>query len=442
MNQIQTFLRRTLDFSILAVFFFVPWWLRPLWMPRSAYFMGFIITLPLAFALVTWLLLGAPGIQSALNDARRWWIAALAVLVGWVMLSPQWSDFPSASTSAAQQFAVVALFGLIAVCAGPSARSVAVALAMGVIFQAVIVVAQVQLQEPVGLTNLGEFEIRPFNRGLSIVAAGRDHLMRPYGLTIHPNVIGGYFTVAILCMAAWLVVDRDLPVWRQAVRFGIMALTLWGLCLTFSRSAWGALVIGLASIIVAWWRRGAVKPPTRRTALAAAGAILIAALFGISYSKYVWARAGVTEDVTEQRSISDRRVFIGIALQVAYEHPILGVGIGAFPWVSNVIVNSGPYRGYLRGDNVHDVPLLVTSELGLVGLALWLITLAIGLLVVWRQVLDPFATGLAAGVVALLAIGVLDHYPWSVFHFGLLFWGSLGIALRHARPTVEPPESS
>src|SRR5437773_2145960 len=83
----------------------------------------------------------------------------------------------------------------------------------------------------------------------------RDRLMRPYGLTIHPNVIGGYFTVALLCMAAWLVVDRDLPRWRQAVRFGAMGLILWGLCLTFSRSAWGALAIGLALIGIAWWRK-------------------------------------------------------------------------------------------------------------------------------------------------------------------------------------------
>ncbi len=441
MNQIQTFLRRTLDFSILAVFFFVPWWLRPDWMPRIVYQTGFLITLPLFVALVAWLLLGAPGLKAVFRDIRRWWIVFLALLLGWAFLSTQWSNYPGPTTSAAVQFGLVALFALVTVCAGPPARSVAVALAMGVIFQGVIVIAQVQLQQPVGLTDLGEFEIRPFNEGLSIVAAGRDHLMRPYGLTIHPNVIAGYFTVALLCLTGWLVDDRGLARWRRAVRLVVIGIGLWALCVTFSRSAWGGLFGGLILVAIAWQRRGSTKPALRPTILLASAAVVLIGLFGLSYSKYVLARAATGGDVTEERSISDRRLFIGIALQLAYEHPIAGVGIGAFPWESNDIINAGPYRGWLRGDNVHNVPLLVFSELGVVGFGLWLVTLAIGLIGVWRKAIDPFATGLAAGVAALLVIGLVDHYPWTVFHFALLTWGSLGIVLHSINGTARSPRT-
>ncbi len=432
MNQIQTILSRTLDFSTLAVFFLVPWWLRPEWMPDGPYYSRFLIAIPVFSAIIIWVLLGVPGLSAALHDVRRWWIVPFTALAVWVLLSPQWSDFRSQSATAAQQFTLAALFALVAACTGPSARSIAVALAMGLIFQGVIVIAQVQLQSPVGLTDLGEFEIRPFNRGLSIVEAGRDFLMRPYGLTIHPNVIAGYFVVALLCLTGWLVADCDLSAWRKAIRLGVIGLGVWAVCLTFSRSAWGALVIGLALVFVSWFRKGAAKPARKYTLLAAASSVLIIGLFGMSYTKYVWARTGEGGDTTEERSISDRRLFIGIALQVAYEHPVIGIGIGAFPWVSNDIINAGPYRGWLRGDNVHDVPLLVLTELGLVGLTMWLLTLAAGLIVVWRTVYDPFAVGLAVGAVALLAIGVLDHYPWSIFHFLLLLWTSLAVALRHS----------
>src|ERR1051325_5561457 len=138
MNQIQTFLRRVLDFAILAVFFFVPWWLRlpPDQFPRSIYrdgiyLSGFLIFIPLFLAVVTWLLLGVPGLKSALSDVRRWWIIFHALLVGWAFLSTQWTNYSGPTTNAAQQFAIVALFALVTVCAGPPARSVAVALAMG-----------------------------------------------------------------------------------------------------------------------------------------------------------------------------------------------------------------------------------------------------------------------------------------------------------------------
>jgi hypothetical protein len=431
MNHIQTLLRRVLDFSILAVFFLAPWWLRPDWMPQNSYQTGFLIFLPVFVAIVMWLLLGLPGLKSAFSDVRFGWIIFLGLLVGWAFLSTQWSRYPGPTTTAAQQLAIVALFALVIVCAGPPAKSVAVVLAMGTIFQGVIVIAQVQLQQPVGLSDLGEFVIRPFNRGLSIVVAGRDQLMRPYGLTAHPNMIGGYFTMALLCLTGWLVADEGDAWWRRRLRTIVLGIGLWALCVSFSRSAWGALVGGLILVAVAWSRNGSARPPLRRTVPIAVGALLLIGLFGVSYSKYVMARAGTGGEVTELRSISDRRIFIGIALQLAYENPIAGVGIGAFPWESSAIINAGPYRGFLRGENVHNVPLLVFSELGIVGFVLWISVVGIGLLAVWRNVHDPFATGLAAGAAALLAIGLLDHYPWAIFHFALLFWGSLGIALHH-----------
>jgi hypothetical protein len=433
MKRLQTVLYSILNYSVLAVFFFVPWWLRPDWLPDNPYYLGFLVTIPVILTVAAWLALGLPGLKAAFGDGRFWWITFLAALMLWALLSPQWSGYPGVAMTAAQQFALVALFALVLACAGPPARSVAVALAAGVVCQGIIVLMQVWLQQPVGLSALGEFEIRPFNAGLSIVAAGRDHLMRPYGMTIHPNVIGGYFTVALLCLSGWLVSDHGLARWRQLVRLGTLALGFYGLLITFSRSAWGALLGGLALIALTWWRAGAPRPPRQAVALAAAGAALLTLIFALTYPNYILARTGVGGDVTEERSISDRRIYIEIALQVIRENPLKGVGVAVFPWRANEILRSPEYlaRGIdLRGDYVHNVPLLVLAELGIVGFVLFVAALAAGFGIVWRSVYDPFAVGLAAGAAALLAIGLLDHYPWSIFHFALLLWGSLGIALR------------
>jgi hypothetical protein len=83
----------------------------------------------------------------------------------------------------------------------------------------------------------------------------------------------------------------------------------------------------------------------------------------------------------------------------------------------------------MAGENVHNIHLLALGELGMVGFAFWLLVWGAGMVAAVRTVRDPFAIALIGGTVALLAVGMLDHYPWSIFHFALLLWASLGIAL-------------
>jgi len=431
----QPYVRSAFDLAICAVFFFVPWWLRPDFMPRPPYFMGFLITIPVLLTIALWVALGLPGLRGALDDLRVWWIGGFAALIAWVLLSPLWSDHPDVAWETAVQFAVVALFALALACARPSARLIVNALAMGALFQSVIVIAQVALQHPVGLSDsLGEFAIRPNNAGLALLAAGTDRLMRPYGLTIHPNVIGGYFTVALLGMTGWLT-DTRLPRWRWIARLGTMGIVLWALLLTFSRSAWGGLILGLMVIVIGWRRKGVIRLSRRRITPILTGAAVLAVVFSLSYAPFVWARTATGSEGTEERSIADRRFFIGIAQQISSENPVAGIGMGVFPWVANDIINAGPYRGWLGGENVHNVALLALSELGIIGFSLWYFTILSGLSAAWQVARDPFETGLAAGVIALLAIGLLDHYPWSIFHYQLLLWGGMG-ALLHTNNQV------
>src|SRR5258708_6856485 len=117
----------------------------------------------------------------------------MVALVLWLRLSATWSLYPDDSLGAAQQFAVVALFALVTICVGVAPRSVAIAFAMGMIVQTVIAVAQTSLQHSVGLSWFGEFGLTPNQSGVSVLMAGTDRWLRPYGLTNHPNVLGGRF---------------------------------------------------------------------------------------------------------------------------------------------------------------------------------------------------------------------------------------------------------
>ena len=118
---------------------------------------------------------------------------------------------------------------------------------------------------------------------------------------------------------------------------------------------------------------------------------------------------------------------------------MLGVGIGNFPWRTSYYLVDTFYD--LRGDNVHNVYLSAWAELGLVGFALLLVALVAGLAAAFRAARSPIEVAgaswlddrtaraaLLAIAVAVAVIGLLDHYPWTILHFQMLWWGGLAVA--------------
>src|SRR3954469_6844233 len=163
---------RLLDWLILSVFFMIPWRLQihADWLPTSID-RSFLIMLPVTLSLEIWLLLGAPGLRSALRDRRRWWLLLIFALIGWIWLSTRWSPAPSLSTTSAQGFTIAALFTLMVTSIGPSPRRIAQALAMGVVLQSVIAIGQVAVQHRLGIDILGETQLTVGDPDFSMLVA-------------------------------------------------------------------------------------------------------------------------------------------------------------------------------------------------------------------------------------------------------------------------------
>ena len=450
MTAIRSVLRPYLHTCILLVFFFVPWWLRPSWMPEQPYIAGFIISIPIALSIVLWLCTGAEGFGRLLRDSRRWWLLLAILFLAWAAWSPAWALRRNVAEDAASQLGIVLLFALLVNCAGPTPRWIAAALVVGLIFQGVIVIGQVYWQRPLGLSFLGEFLIRPNRRGLSVLFASGEELMRPYGLTIHPNVIGGYFAVGLLALSGWLITARRW--WERTAIYVICAVGGWALLITFSRSAILATVVGALCVAI-WWiakLRLVTRAVVGRIAVLAVVALCVTSVFGLTYAKFVMARAGVGGEVTELRSVTDRRIFVQIALDIVGQHPLIGnrpvtgVGLANFPYAAARWLFRSPYSE-LKPDYVHSYPLLVITELGFTGFILWSLLLAVGAGIAWESARDPFAVGIGAGAVALLTVGLFDHYPWTILHFALLLWACIGVAMRPTRSSASnhhPPTTS
>ncbi|NDJ60138.1 MAG: hypothetical protein GYB67_03385, partial [Chloroflexi bacterium] len=335
------------------------------------------------------------------------------------------------------QLASVALFALAVSCAGPPPRAVLTVLIVGLVANSVITILQAEHQAWIGLTILREFRFSPTTPGVSVILAGDWRYARPYGLLPHPNLLAGSLLIGVLAAATWVLSARR---WRRFAGITAVGLGFWALLLTFSRAAWGGLVVGGLIALVSLRPFVQIRALRRSLIAALAVVVIIGGLFFAAYQPLLLARVGVGAEATEIRSVVDRVIYTELALQAIGESPVLGVGLGNFPQVADDYLAETSFD--LRGDQVHNVLLAAWAELGVIGLVLLLTALISGVVVALRHLrqTDHLADraariGLLAGVGALFAVGWFDHYPWTILHFQIAWWGLLAAAL-------QPPSSA
>jgi hypothetical protein len=459
-------LLKPIQIAVLAAFALLPLWYRLPTRPEifaPLYVSRFLLLLPLLGAIGAWLLSGLPGF-AALRRSDHWrrlWALSLLSLALWGLLSIHWAFIrfrdPGAGETAALQLGIVTLFALVVACAAPPLRAIIAVLTLALIPNALVTIAQAINQEALGLTALGEFQFHPTWEGVSLLRAGDLVYVRPYGLMPHPNAAAGMLMIGLLASSTWLFHPRALI---RVGAAGLCGLGLAALLLTFSRAAWLGLAFGGLVMLLGMWRQlfgerwrlvrrrstslddaeTPVSPSGERVnasrralfatlALSVALALVVGGWFVAQYRPFLAARMGEGQESLELRSVSDRIVFTDFALRSIRERPILGVGIGNFPWRASYYIAETFYN--LRGDNVHHVFLSAWAELGSVGLALLLAALVCGLVVAIKRLRDDAAyrVALVAIVAALIVVGLFDHYPWTMLHFQVAWWGSLAGAL-------------
>ncbi len=298
-----------------------------------------------------------------------------------------------------------------------SLREIALPLALQVALQAVVAVTQSLLQHSLGLRSLSEYPLDPAHGGVSIVWAGERLALRAYGLTDHPNILGGSLALGLVLLA--VVWWRASPGWRPVLAF-TFALGAAALLLTFSRAAWVALAAGglvMAALLVA---RRKLRMLGELTVLAL-GSLLIVLPFVLVNLPFLGMRLEIPATLPaadapllspEETSFLERFALNEAAIRIFKERPLTGVGLGAFP----IALHSRLPDFRFEPQPVHIVLLLAAAELGLPG----------GLVYLWVT-LSPWAAfwlarrrvrltpGLvaASGALAVSAvIGLFDYYLW------------------------------
>ncbi|MFC1609303.1 O-antigen ligase family protein, partial [Patescibacteria group bacterium] len=114
----------------------------------------------------------------------------------------------------------------------------------------------------------------------------------------------------------------------------------------------------------------------------------------------------------EQKSVNDRVSYFSEVKQVIQDDFWFGVGAGNY--TLEVMKNDRLQRPVWEYQPVHNVFLLVFSELGLIGFILFISILTSLLIKSGFEVVPVF--------VALFVFMTLDHWIWTS-HFGILFFG-------------------
>lgn len=237
--------------------------------------------------------------------------------------------------------------------------------------------------------------------------------MRAVGTSVDPNSLGGLLMVGFVLGAGQLF-GRN-PVVSRWLSGPAVALCGMATLLTYSRGAWVGAAAGLGVILIV----------RRRAWLPALGALGVAAVVlgaGAGFVDRLWQGFTLQDPATRLRLQEYQN-----ALEIIRRHPWFGVGFGD---AGSIDLQEG----------VSSIYLTIAEQAGLVGLAVFLVTVGtIG----WIGIRGVFATKsgqhsdllltAVAALVAMLTVGVVDHYFFNIRfpHMAALFWivGGLIVAL-------------
>lgn len=260
---------------------------------------------------------------------------------------------------------------------------------------------------------------------LIVFGPGNERWQRGMGSFLHPNLLGGFLALAIVFSLPWLARGGR----HAMILWPIWAVAWLELLLTFSRSALLAALTGCLLWGIAQFRQ---TLPRRRVAFAGIPIALGGAL-AVVLSRFFLPRFNPS-GVIEGASVTDRLHLMRIAARVIAAHPLLGVGAGNFS-----LAEARLPLASISGQPVHIVPLLVTSEAGIVAGLAWL-GLVVGVPIVGLRAKRSNARLCCERMaipVVIVVLASFDHYFWSFAPGQALFWVSLGVWASHQDATGE-----
>lgn len=352
----------------------------------------------------------------------------LALLVFWIGLSVTWSQYKPMAIYRFAIFVEILLFALLALKSlrGQKWMTLSIStLIFSGLFQSIIGIAQFIHNKSLGIRWLGESFLGPNVDGVAkIMIAGEKHV-RAYGTLPHPNILAAYLLIPIFILLTILIngahyerhlsnkvsrvtFDFMLPKWLSLI---LLIIITTGFCLTFSRSAFLSLSIGI--IIYLLRQKHFLNRINYRALIFFLPIILIT--FYLVHSLNIVS-------IFSKQSLSERNIFQNVARETISSNPIAGLGIGQF--VYHEYINNPSLAGW-QFQPVHNTYLLIVSEIGIIGLIIflaWILSVIeqgrIRSLNISGNLTSPVFCCI---MISFLIILIFDHYFWDIKVASIIF---------------------
>ncbi len=239
--------------------------------------------------------------------------------------------------------------------------------------------------------------------------------MRAIATSIDPNALGGLLIILTVVGVAHLFAKKPLlPRRYLLVIVGAMGLLLY---LTYSRGSLLGVVAALTVMAVLRYRKLLIYM--------AIGAVLMLVLPQTQvYVARLLEGVQGADLATQMRFGEYKDAFILIS-----RYPLMGVGFSGAPDIDIYVGVSNLY-------------LLITEQMGLVGLVLYLLTALVFFIVVFRawkslppnHPLEPALLGYPLAVFGALVGGLFDHFFFNITftHLVALYWVCMGLGIAAA----------
>ncbi len=233
-----------------------------------------------------------------------------------------------------------------------------------------------------------------------------------------PNALGAYLVFWLPLLA--LVTKR---MWYVAVKYRVYAVLIWAASLitlfgSRSRSAWLGVVISLGIFILlsvnSLWQKRLLIGGVFGVALICA---LLAASWNTTFVQTTLRHrdplesSNVDSDTQHQSSLAN-------AIKHVVQHP-LGTGTGS----ANLASTYGS-----KPNIVENYYLQIATELGILGLLVFMAILALVAKKLWQHRFDDITAALFASFIGLAAVNLLLP-AWGDETVSMLWWGMAGIVL-------------
>ncbi len=243
--------------------------------------------------------------------------------------------------------------------------------------------------------------------GVAVVETVAGRTLRAYGTFPHPNIFGGYLAVGVIALA-WLT--RFAKGKRELVGILLGAGLLGSiLIITFSRSAWLGLLMGLIVLIVFMLKQKKI-PPRHALPVMSFGFICVLATLFVFHSE-VFARFNPNLRL-EAISIEERTSQYQTFGSVFFSSPIFGVGPNAYTFT---LADQDPGQPAWSYQPIHNTLLLILAELGVIGFFFFALFVGCISRMSLMSVRTPNGMFAVALGVSLTVIALFDHYLWSLW---------------------------